>query len=80
MNELAATRLLFASGLIPARTTPDERIVVSGHRLTRRNGSGVIERVVIDPQGLEEVIRKMFRLPFDPAWRQALGRAATHER
>lgn len=77
MNERAATRSHFASDLILARTTQQERIVVSGNRLTRRNGSGIIERVELEAQELEDVIRTRFQLPFDPVWRPALERAAT---
>ncbi|MEZ5778208.1 MAG: arylamine N-acetyltransferase [Paracoccaceae bacterium] len=80
MNERAATRSHFASDLILARTTPEERIVVAGNRLTRRGPSGIIERAVLDANGLEEVIRTRFRLPFDPRWRAVLERAATHPR
>lgn len=76
MNELAATRSHFASDLILARTTPDERIVVSGNRLTRRSPSGIIERAELDAQGLEDVIHTWFGIPFDPSWRAVLERAA----
>ena len=76
MNQVAATRSHFASELILARTTPDERIVVSGNRMTRRGPAGIIERVHLDRDGLEEAVRKRFRLPFDPAWRPVLARAA----
>lgn len=78
MNELAATQSHFAFDLILARTTPEERIVVSGNRLTRRSRSGIIERSVLDATELEEVIRTRFALPFDPRWGVVLERAATH--
>lgn len=76
MNQMAATRSHFATDLILARTTPEERIVVSGNRFTRRSTKGIIERVTLDADGLEEVVGGKFGLPFDPAWRPVLERVA----
>ncbi|MEO8410957.1 MAG: arylamine N-acetyltransferase, partial [Propionivibrio sp.] len=75
MNEVAATASHFASALILARTTPQERIVLAGNRLTRRNRTGILERTELDVEGLEDAIRTRFQLPFDPAWRPVLARA-----
>ena len=51
MNELAATASHFATELILARTTAQERIVLAGNRLTRRSRTGILERTELDAEG-----------------------------
>lgn len=66
----------FRSTLICARTTPEARFGLLQNQFTVRRPGAEAERQVLDADGLERVLREVFGLPVEPAWRPVLERAA----
>jgi N-hydroxyarylamine O-acetyltransferase len=66
----------FRHDLIVARTTPDARYGLLRNRLTIRSPDGQSERRYLTADDLERVLREVFGLPVQPAWRPVLERAA----
>jgi N-hydroxyarylamine O-acetyltransferase len=66
----------FRHRLIVARTTPEARHSLLNARLTVRTPDGQVERRVLDADGIERVLRDVFDLPVEPAWRSIIERAA----
>lgn len=66
----------FRYRLIVTRTTGEGRFVLAGNRLTIRRPGKPMERRFLDAGEIERALAETFALPFDPAWRPLLERAA----
>lgn len=63
-------------GLVVALTRADERLALVNGRLTVRWPDGTAEVVVLDADGIAEVLETRFGLPVDPSWHDSLAEAA----
>lgn len=69
----------FRHRLIVTRTTPQERHVLAGRRLTVRAPDGTTERHMLTANEIERELAERFTLPVAPEWRPVIERAAAME-
>ncbi len=66
----------FRHNLLAALTTPEARYGLLFNRFTTRPRGGSPTYEILDADGIERVLREVFGLPVEAAWRPAIERAA----
>lgn len=65
----------FRRNLVVARTTPEARHALLDNRLTIRTSGGEVKRRLLDADGIERALERIFSLPVTPEWRPVIERA-----